>query len=589
MQLPVEEQLPACLALLRQDRIDEAAEVAGAMARERPHDPQTRFAMALVDRHRGKAESALATLERLTRELPQNPLIRLEYATTLVMTGRPDEAVPILSSMSAAAPGQMLPMFWLGQAHLRAFRGPDAVECFERVRQIAPQNQQAIQSLAAAYLASGRPTDAERVLRGILAQRPADIEALGTLAATLEQQDRLGEAVPVFRKMLEHEPGHPRATAGLARALQADGKRAEAIALLRPVFEGERPQPVVVSTFAGLCDSPEDRRACVQVANRLLGDRSIPAPDRAGLCFAAGRLLEKDARFEEAFAFFQQGNLMTAPSARESDRAQLTDELIATFTREAMKALPRATGSSDRPVFILGMPRSGTTLVEQILAAHPEVYAAGELQELRRIWRDLVKSRGGVLGLSRLTAIDVNGAADRYLKHLERLDARSRRVTDKMPHNFEQLGLINLCFPNARVIHCVRDPMDTCVSCYTTQFGLAHGYSTDLGALGRAYGQYRRLMEHWRGVLDVPVLEVVYEELVGDLETHARRIVEHAGLGWDDACLRFYEAGRRVTTASVDQVRRPIYTSSVGRWKAYAEHLRPLREALAGAGVPLTE
>lgn len=589
MQLPVEEQLPSCLALLRQGRIDEAAEIAGAMARERPHDAQARFAMALVDRHRGRVESALSSLERLTKELPQNPLIRLEYATTLVMAGRPDEATPPLAAMVAASPGQVLPLYWLGQAHLRAFRGPDAVECFERLLRMAPQNQQARQPLAAAYLASGRPADAENILRAILAQRPDDLDALGTLAATLEHQNRLTEAAPLFRKILELAPDHPRATAGLARVLQAEGKRDEARDLLRGVFQTDHPPPVVVSTFAALCDSPDDRRACVDIANRLLGDRSVPAQDRAGLCFAAGRLLEHERRFDEAFAFFQQGNLMTPNTSRDAERTELTDHLIEVFSAQAMKTLPRAAGSSDRPVFIVGMPRSGTTLVEQILAAHPGVFAAGELQEIRRIWRDLTQAKGGVLGLSRLTQVEVNDAADRYLEFLARIDPKAPRVTDKMPHNFEQLWLINLCFPHARVIHCVRDPMDTCVSCYTTQFGLAHGYSTDLASLGHAYAQYRRLMNHWRSVLDVPMIEIAYEDLVADLETHARRIVGHAGLEWDDACLRFYEARRPVTSASADQVRKPIYATSIGRWKAYAEYLRPLRDALLAGAVPLPD
>lgn len=590
MQVPAEEQLPACLALLRQNRIDEAAEVAGLMARERPHDPQTRFAMALVDRHRGKAESALAVLERLSKELPQNPLIRLEYASTLVMTGRPDAAVPILTEMSAAAPGQMLPMLWLGRAHLEASRGADAAECFERVLQIAPQNPQAPKLLATAYLGSGRPAEAERAIRGVLAKQPDDTEALGTLAATLEHQNRQGEAIPVIRKMLELEPDHPRATAALARALRTEGKRGEARELLRPMFERERPTPVVVSTFASLCDSSEDRLACIDTTARLLHDREgVAMQDRVGLCFAAGTLLQKEERYDEAFASFRLGNQMMPDVQLGPDREQLTNHLIEVFSAEAMGSLPRATGSANRPVFILGMPRSGTTLVEQILAAHPEVHAAGELQEIRRIWLDLVKRRGGVLGMSKLTQIDVNGAADRYMKFLESIDPRAPRVTDKMPHNFEQLGLINLCFPKACVIHCMRNPLDTCVSCYTTQFGLAHSYSTDLEELGRAYGRYHRLMDHWRSVLDIPVLEVVYEDLVADLDTHARRIVEHAGLAWDDACLRYYEAERLVTTASVDQVRKPIYTSSVGRWRAYADHLHPLREALAGAGVPLPQ
>ena len=156
-----------------------------------------------------------------------------------------------------------------------------------------------------------------------------------------------------------------------------------------------------------------------------------------------------------------------------------------------------------------------------------------------------------------------------------------------MPHNFEQLGLINLLFPDARVIHCARNPIDTCVSCYVTQFSIAHTYSCDLAHLGHAYGEYHRLMKHWRSALDIPMLDVVYEELVADPDAGARRIVEFLGLPWDDACLRFYEAERAVSTASVDQVRKPVYTSSVSRWKRYERRLGPLLAALRQCGVPL--
>ena len=158
-----------------------------------------------------------------------------------------------------------------------------------------------------------------------------------------------------------------------------------------------------------------------------------------------------------------------------------------------------------------------------------------------------------------------------------------------MPHNFERLGLINLLFPNARVIHCSRNPLDTCLSCYTIQLGLAHTYANDLTLLGHAYAQYHRLMAHWRTTLDIPMLEVVYEDVVADTETLARRIVEFVGLPWHDDCLRFYEAKRTVVTASVDQVRQPIYTSSVNRWKRYDRHLNPLRQSLISNGVPLPE
>ncbi|VAX41677.1 hypothetical protein MNBD_PLANCTO03-964, partial [hydrothermal vent metagenome] len=309
------------------------------------------------------------------------------------------------------------------------------------------------------------------------------------------------------------------------------------------------------------------------------------------LCFAAARLLDAEDDTNSAFRAYTQGNAISPKLYKPEDKAQFVDQLIELFSAEALASLPRATNSSNRPIFIVGMPRSGTTLVEQILAAHPDVYAAGELQELRRIWKDLVATRGNgsVAALSSITQVDINAAADRYLKYLDTLDTATPHITDKMPHNFEQLGLINLLFPDARVIHCSRNPLDTCLSCYTIQLSLAHTYSNDLTLLGHAYAQYHRLMAHWRTALDVPMLEVVYEDVVAETETLARRIVEFVGLPWHDDCLRFYEAKRTIVTASVDQVRQPIYTSSVNRWKRYDRYLDPLRQSLISNGVPLPE
>ncbi len=586
-----DQQLATCIALVRQDKIDEAAEIASAMRREQPTDPKSRFASALIDRHQGRANQALAALQQLATELPQNPLIRLEYAATLVMNSQIDRAIPILEELIAADPGRPLMHYWLGQAHLRSFRGPEAVKCFERMRDLAPQSKNALHPLASAYLASGRAKSAENTLRELLTTQPKNLEALSTLSAALEQQSRMADAGEVFRQMIDLSPNHPRATAGLARVLQTEGKKDQARELLRPIFEADDPIPVVISTFAALCTEKPDRQACIEKTRTALSQRHHAAQDRAALCFAAGRLLDAEDQTDAAFRVYTQGNTISPRFYVPDEKAKAVDAIIETFSAKAIASFPRTQDPSSRPIFILGMPRSGTTLVEQILAAHPDVYAAGELQELRRIWKDLVARRGSgsVTNLTQLTQNDINTAADRYLTFLDSLDDVAPHITDKMPQNFEQLGLINLLFPNAKVIHCQRSPLDTCISCYTIQFGMAHTYSNDLSLLGHAYAQYHKLMAHWRTTLDIPMLDVVYEDVVADTETLARRIVDFVGLPWNDDCLRFYEAERAVVTASVDQVRKPVYASSVGRWKRYARHLDPLRQALEAGGVPLAE
>ncbi|MGH8337916.1 MAG: sulfotransferase family protein, partial [Gammaproteobacteria bacterium] len=240
-----------------------------------------------------------------------------------------------------------------------------------------------------------------------------------------------------------------------------------------------------------------------------------------------------------------------------------------------------------RPVFIVGMSRSGTTLVEQILASHPKVYGAGEIQALRRCARaefgtgeddDTLPMRLAALESGRFARI---GA--RYSACLDALSPDSARVTDKLPGNMALVGLIHLAFPRATIIHCVRDPRDTCVSCFSKLFTTGHYFSYELGELGRFYRLYEELMHHWREVLPPGrMLEVRYEDVVTDIEGQARKLLAFCGLPWDDTCLRFYEALRPVRTASLTQVRQPIYASSVGRWKRYEKYLDPLKQALAG-------
>jgi hypothetical protein len=230
------------------------------------------------------------------------------------------------------------------------------------------------------------------------------------------------------------------------------------------------------------------------------------------------------------------------------------------------------------PVFILGMPRSGTTLVEQMLASHPQVHGAGELS-------DFTAAVAGLDGPDGVPA-DIGGAelrriGARYVARVRPLAPGALRITDKMPANFRFAGLIHLALPNARIIHLRRDPVDTCLSCFSILFGGDQPHTYDLGELGRYYRAYQRLMEHWRAVLPLGVmLEVQYEALVGDFEPQARRIVAHCGLEWDDACLDFYKTQRPVHTASAVQVRRPVYQTSVGRWRPPEDLLRPLLDAL---------
>jgi hypothetical protein len=301
--------------------------------------------------------------------------------------------------------------------------------------------------------------------------------------------------------------------------------------------------------------------------------------------FRLGELLDRAGRYDEAFESFRRGNGLIRGSHDPSAMSRGIDAVIDAWTESAVKAAPRSAIDTELPVFVLGMPRSGTTLVEQILSSHPEVGAGGERSFVMNLASELSGASGGLPSCpppNRLSKGALDRSARAFVRELGKVDRNAGRVTDKQPLNFLYLGLIDRMLPRARVIHCSRDPLDTCLSCYFTDFAGGIPVAADLFSLGMMYRDYRRLMAHWSSVLEIPVLEINYEALVGDLEGETRRLLDFLSLPWDDACMDFHRSGRVALTASVQQVRTPLYTSSIGRHKHYAAHIGPLRSALDG-------
>jgi hypothetical protein len=300
-----------------------------------------------------------------------------------------------------------------------------------------------------------------------------------------------------------------------------------------------------------------------------------------------GGLLDDLGGYDRAFDHFTAGNALR-PTDYDPERvAARMDRIIGLFSAERLAALPRAQPRpdlpSDLPVFIVGTPRSGTSLVEQVLSAHSQVHAAGEPRVMMRIAADLGLGFHETDEEASGSAPDgdsVAAAGERYLQGLHAGAGGASRVTDRSPCNFERLGLISVLFPQARVIHCRRDPLDSCLSCYFRNFTRGNFQTFDLRHLGHFYRQYERLMAHWRDVLDLAMLEVPYESLVEDPERTCRDVLAFLGLDWEPACLRFQESGPDRETGPGDPAGEPIHQESVGRWRNYETRLGPLKKAL---------
>lgn len=373
-----------------------------------------------------------------------------------------------------------------------------------------------------------------------------------------------------------------------AFALAYTGQERAAWELIEPMLAGQQTPPRVAVLYGKIARRVDREADALALILTLLENCSAAAPDRSSLHFEAAALLDRAGRYDAAFTHVRLAHQDRRGEYDTAGNTHLTDGLIAFFTKSTFQVLPRAAISTRRPVFVVGMPRSGTSLVEQILASHPAVHGAGELPMLQRIacgFNNAPWAEGDPFPtcLHRLTVAHANQMAEQYLSAIAERNASADYVIDKLPVNFRELWLIQVLFPGARIIHCIRDPRDTCLSCYMTDFANGNEFARDLRYLGKFYRDYQRLMEHWVRVLDLPILHVRYEQVVEDVEGQARQMLEFLQLPWDERCLRFYENARHVSTASKDQVRRPIYGSSVGRWRNYQNHLLELTSELAGS------
>jgi tetratricopeptide (TPR) repeat protein len=411
-----------------------------------------------------------------------------------------------------------------------------------------------------------------------------------SLAGTLFRQDKIDLALETFQQAKALAPASAEVHAAWATLCMGLGQADDAVAHLH---EALRLQPDHAGAYGFLSELVKEncyRFSAAEIDNirRLLTTPRMPAEDRIVLQFALAHALDKLGDYDLAFAHYRQGNELrhqlsarTGQALRAGEHQQTVADFIAGFTPEFFQLARDFGHPSEVPVFIVGMPRSGTTLVNQIISAHPAAATAGELAEMEHLVADLPQllNQPRTIGLLfRLDRLTVQAIAERYLKVLRQFGGTAQRITDKMPQNYFYLGFIAAMFPRAHIIHCRRDPLDTCISCYTHNFA---DFSTSLEGLGFYYRQYEKLMAHWREALPIPMYEVQYEELVVRPEPIIRALIDFCGLPWHEACLAFHENRRAVHTVSRMQVRQPVYTGSVGRWQRYAAHLEPLRAALA--------
>jgi tetratricopeptide (TPR) repeat protein len=541
-------------------------------------------------------EGAQLAYEKALGQREVYPEAYNNLGTLLREQGKDEQAEHALRKAIAQNPSYIDAYHNLAAIYHTENKDVEALRLMADVLAFAPRNAKCLILTAQIQTRRSNYAAAEAACRIVLEDEPHSCAALTTLGMLMHETDRYEESIRCLEDALKHDPKDAEANNFYGVALKSVGRLDEARSqILRAIAQNEKmygayanlndlvnfaEEDALFATIEGLMDAEEDKSA----------KRLLP------LHYAYAKALDDRKDHAKALQHYIAGGQMkrTIVDYSEADAFQFFADIKARFPKEIFENRPYAGNADARAVFIVGMPRSGSTLVEQIISAHPDVFGAGEVKYLSKVLNGL---RDRFPSLSRYPQIitEMDGGhfglvAQKYLEQIGVAANGAAKITDKLLTNYYFVGLIHLLYPNAKIINTLRDPVDTCLSAFTKLFKDDMPHSYDLGEIGRYYMQYAALMEHWRSVLPAGVMmSVQYEDVVKDTEAAARNILEFVGLPWNDACLEFHKSSRPVKTASVAQVRKPIYTTALKRWHKYGSGLAPLLAALemeAEAPVP---
>jgi tetratricopeptide (TPR) repeat protein len=540
----------------------------------------------------GQPDEALVHCQEATRLRPGEPLALTNLGNVLRALGRTDEARKLYQQAVHAGPALALPYGQMGLLLQAEGKLDEALTWLVEAARRDPDNPRFPRHAAGVLYEQDKPDEAAARLRDVIRRWPGDAEAHNSLGYLLQDQGDMAGARAAYEEAIRLKPDYADAFLNLGLLQSEMGETEQALAAFRTALRHDPNHP---EALAGLGLTLRDRLSDQETAacERLLASPPTPVGGRrrAALQYGFAQVLDARGDFGRAAALAGQANHYFKETARQrnqgydpAEHRAYVDQIIAAYSPAHFERVSGWGLETDVPVFVLGLPRSGTSLVEQILASHPRVSGAGELSFMRDAYRAIPglvgKQAPGVECVGRLERATVQTLARRYLDGVRRLGGDASRVVDKMPANYLMLGLIATLLPKARVIHTRRDVRDVGLSCWLTHFRHIR-WACDLEHIGARIREYQRLMEHWRRVLPMQMLEIDYEEIVADLEPAARRLVAWCGLEWDPACLAFHKTKRVVRTASMNQVREPLYRRAVGHWRHYQDFLGPLLRILA--------
>ncbi len=583
----IEQRLREIGTLQQKGNWTEAARRLAAMVAELPADPSVHRAMALHAAGSGQVDLALEHMQIASHLAPESLDLHFQLGCLQAHSGNYHQALAPFRQATALAPSHVESWYFLGISLLQLRRDAEALAALRNAHRLDPGHRKALRALADLEFRIGYPVDALPLWRELMRLDPDDIDACLKTSETLSRLGFNEEAIALYQETLQRLPASADLWMAMAQAQEDNDDREAAEQAYLRALELKPGWAFPVSGLLGLKRGAVSD-AWVETAVTLQGDPLLPDADRALIGYELGKVFDGRSEHAAAMASWNDANAARKRMIGEPDLQRLyagVERTTQVFSREFF-ANHGLHGSPDpRMVFIVGMPRSGTTLTEQIIASHPRAHGCGELPDLALIVRNLPVHLNTQAAwpdfIESMTDSALRESIARYTQASTRHAAPAAlRLVDKAPLNFFHLGLVAMMFPQARVIWCRRDPRDVAVSIYGENFSLEEKIATSFSGIGHYINLQERLMRHWQAVLPLPILESSYEALVCSPDEQARRIIDFTGLEWDPACLDFHLSARGVQTPSRWQVKQPMHTRSVGRWRKYEAELGPLLAVL---------
>lgn len=574
-------------------RFPEATEVYKKAVELDADNYEAQYNLGTIYLERGMYEEASQHLDKavVLNPLDPKPFVKLAYC--LVQLGRFEEAEEIAKAAYVLKPKSKEDQFILMDTFLDLNLPWYAIPIGKMLIEKEPSNISFRARLSTAYSMAGVVCKAEEEARIALNLAPNAPGLYKLLAQAMMICTGWDEALEVVEEGLKLDPDNEGLLLQKASIYEKKGWDEDSFYIVKQFFTGKREyNPQAITLLGVLCKKFKAEKEGIDLLNEALENKNLGQGFRCSAKFSLAELYEAIGEYDKAFETLKEANELVPRIYNRQREEEYFQRLKKVFTKEFFEKAKRATIKTKKPIFIVGMPRSGTSLTEQILATHPDVFGAGELAKMGEIATSLPSWLNKNIPfpeiVSELDEETLNKAAQEYLDFIDSLSGGAFiHVTDKMPQNFVYMGLMALVFPEVKIIHCKRNPYDTCLSNYYQHFAAAGlSFAYDLEDLGHYYRLYLDIMQHWKEVLRIKFYESQYEELVSNPREKVRELLEFCELDWYEGCLEFHKTKRDVKTASYDQVRKPLYKKSVARWKRYEKHLEPLKKVLEADDMP---